>query len=218
MDFLNYIPVTLELKTGRIFYEPQLRTRILHYVLFYMSVCKCAQISYALVRQLMDFEMESLHVVILTTLWLSLVGTSTYWGSEMFHRGLPETIILFNSLKYIPQENIKSDAPFINNLVSSVLTLNLQELLCVATPFLIKSFVPMYIAMMLTFPDWSIFATSLIYPYEGSWWTRGLILIGVVEVLTAFYTECNILFLFFFQLALQVTCVARMETHVDCMR
>ena len=63
MDILNYIPVTLLLRTGRLFYEARSTTRILHYVLLYMSVLKCAQISYALVRHLVDFKMESLHVV-----------------------------------------------------------------------------------------------------------------------------------------------------------
>ena len=100
MDILNYIPVTLLLRTGRLFYEARSTTRILHYVLLYMSVLKCAQISYALVRHLVDFKMESLHVVILTALWLFLLGTSTYWGSELFHRGVQDTKVLFRNILF----------------------------------------------------------------------------------------------------------------------
>ena len=99
-DLLNFIPVTLDMKTGKMLYEGQLVTRILHYVLFYLSMLKNLQILFALLSMLVHFEMKSLHVTILTALWLSLLTTSTFWGSELFHRGLPETIVLFNSLEY----------------------------------------------------------------------------------------------------------------------
>ena len=231
MDILNFIPVSLDLKTGQMLYEGQLVTRILHNVLFYSSVVKCLQITFALIRLLINFEMRSLHVVILTALWLSLMGTSTFWGSELFHSGLPETIILFNSLEYASPTQLGKEAAMLGGLkggknlmkwvvahVHLLLSLDLQEFLCVMTPFAVKLFVPMYVAMMTVFPHWSIFATSLVHNFHGSWWLLTKAFIVVFEILTGFYCETNILFLFFFQLALQVTHFARIDIENQKMR
>ena len=174
-------------------------TTILHYLLFYLSILKCVHISYTLVRLLLDFKKESLHVVILTALWLSLLGTSTYWGSELFHRGLQEMIILFNYLKFEPTEckkhgirsgrsirAFKSKTVWAKVTGHLLLSLNLQELLCVATPFVTKLFAPLYIVMMWAFPNRNIFATSLICNYEGNLRSLDYVLIVVIEILTAF--------------------------------
>ena len=231
MDVLNYIPVSLDLKTGKMSYEGQLITRILHYLLFYMSVLKCLQISYALFWMLLDFKMGSLHVTILTALWLSLIGTSTFWGSELFHSGLQETIILFNSLEYAARDQLNKEAEmtrspkdgkslfkWVKVHVRLLLSLDLQEFMCVMTPFAVKLFIPLYLAMMSVFPHWSIFATSLVPTFGGGWWLAAKVLIVIFEFLTAYYCETNILFLFFFQLALQVTHFARIETETENMR
>ena len=230
MDILNYIPLSLDLKTGKLIYEGRLITRFIHNVVLYVSVLKVVHVSYALARLLMDFKMESLHVVILTALWLSLMGTSTYWARELFHRGLQETILLFNSSSEPPNrlndqvfnrrsmKDWKNGSAWVKTVVRLLLSFNLQELMCVATPFVVKLFAPLYVVMMAVFPHWTIFATSLIHTYEGGWWKLGLGLIVILETLTAFYMESNILFLFFFQLALQVTHFGRIKTIIDGMR
>ena len=231
MDILNYVPLSLDLETGKLIYEGRLVTRFIHNVVLYISVLKVLQISYALVRVLMDFKMESLHVVILTALWLSLLGTSTYWASELFHRGLQETIVLFNSLEFRSPDRLKNrtrkplslkDWKNLSSrtkaLVRLTLSLNLQEFMCVATPFAVKLFAPLYIGMMALFPQWRIFGTSLIHAYEGGWYELGSGFIFILEIITAFYNESNILFLFFFQLALQVTHFAGMDVTINEMQ
>ena len=231
MGVLNYIPLSLNLKTGNLIYEGRLRTRFIHNTVFYFSVLKVVQISYTLARMLLDFKMEDLHIVILTTLWLSLLGTSTYWAYELFHKGLQETIILFNSLEFEPETrltdkiwrwgsneaDLKGNLSWVKAIVRSLLSLNLQELMCVSTPFLIKSSALLYIVIMFVFPDWNIFATSLIYSYDGGWWPLVMGSIVFIEIWTAFFMEANITFLFYFQLALQVTHLARVETLLSEM-
>ena len=155
MDIFNFIPATLDLTTGQLFYRGRLATRILHYVLFYMSVLKILQIVYALLNMLMHFESRSLYLIILTALWLSLLTISTFWGSELFHRGLPETIILFNSLQYSSSNQLDNKAAMLGwpkdwkSLLKwtiaharLLLSLDLQEFLCVMTPFAVNIFVP----------------------------------------------------------------------------
>ena len=148
MDFLNCIPLSLELKAGKLSHADSLVTRIFHYLQLSLASLKCIHIAYALVQLLMDFNMESLHIIVLTALCLSLLGTSTYWSWELFHRGLEETIILFNSLDYacdneqVPKwrsvKDLKSAILWVKAAFRLLLSLNLQELMCVATPFLTK--------------------------------------------------------------------------------
>ena len=256
MDILNYIPVSLDLQTGKIAYKGQLINRILYYLLFYTSVLKCLQLSYALLWLLVDFEIRSLHVVILTALWLSLVGIATFWGTELFQSRLAETIILFNSLEYAPPVQLEAEADRIarpppngskfarkvkgylrsrkvlslvlrrrkigvknvKSLTQLILSLDLQEFLCIMTPFAVKMFVPLYIAMMVAFASWSIFSTSLVRRFSGVWWNLAKVVTFVFEILAAYYTETNILFLFFFQLAIQVTHFIRFDLEGKCMR
>ena len=222
MDVLNFIPVSLDLKTGKMVYEGKLITRILHYLLFYMSLMKCIQLSCTLLWLLMNFEMRSLHVVILTALMLSLMGTSTLWASELFHSRLQETIILFNSLEYAPQDQERQHGRSLAERMKAharvMLSWDLQEFLCVMTPFAVKLFVPLYIAMMTAFPHWSIFALSLVRSFEGAWWLLAKVLSVLFEILVVYCAETNILFLFFFQLALQVTHLVRGDTEVESMR
>ena len=255
MDILNYIPVSLDLKTGQISDKGSQRTtRIVHHTLFYMSGLKFLQISYTLFRLLMDFKRELLHVVILAALMLSLVGTSMFWASELFHNKLAETIILFNSLEYAPPDQLRTDAGpqavkrlvtitmgqvqargrrrrlsvvwrHIKNWVETVagharlmFSLDPQESLCVTTPFLVKLFVPLYVAMMTTFPNWGIFATASVWTFDGACWLVVKVLVVMFEILAAYYTETNILFLFFFRLAVQVTHVTRFGMEAKNMR
>ena len=250
MDILNCIPVSLDLKTGKISDKgPQRTTRIVHYTLFYMSGLKCLQTSYTLFWLLIDFKRELLHVVILAALMLSLVGTSMFWASELFHNRLAETIILFNSLEYAPPDQLRTEAGpqdgkilvtnvgvharrrlslvlqcmknwvhMVGGHARFILSLDLQESLCITTPFAVKLFVPLYIAMMSKFPDWEIFATSLVWTLAGAWWSLVKALILVFEILATYYTETNILFLFFFRLALQVTHITRFGLEAEKMR
>ena len=66
---------------------------------------------------------------------------------------------------------------------------------------------------MLIFPRRTIFSTLLAHGAERWTWKSGLCF--GYEVVTAFSTESNILFLFFFQLALQLTVVVRIQMDVN---
>ena len=231
MDVLNFIPLSLDLKTGKLTYHGHWTARFIHNTVFCISALKVLQIFYALIRLLVNFDVDSLHVVILTALCLSLFGTSTYWASELFHGGLAETIMLFNSLKYGPSDRLtdqvcdwrsikdwKSASSWAKAAARLGLSLNLQELLCIATPFGVKIVAPLYIVMMMVYPHWMIFATSFIYNWEGAWWKLGFVMLILLEIVSALYTESNILFVFFFQLALQVNHLVCLENTNDDMR
>ena len=233
MDFLNCIPVALETKSGRLYYEDKLITKAVHYTLFYLGILKTLHVSYALTGVIIRYKPEDFPIVILTALWLSLFSTSMYWGSELFHRGLQETIILFNSLEYAApalttkprtgtstrrQRAIANIKQFTSSLRPVLINLNLQELMCILTPFTIKMFPLVYYLLMAVFPHWTIFTTSLIHTSEEADWTWMSGLFVVFEILTSFYMESNILFLFFFQLALQATQLAQLVLEVDTMR
>ena len=230
MDITNAIPLALDMKTGHFSRKGQTTSRILHWPLFYLAVLKVLHILYALVRLLIDFRPESFPTLILTFLWLSLCATSVYWGSELFHRGVEETITLFNSLEYAPSasfqlenqaqrqgwQRIKLVLFLAKNKVRILLSLSVQELLLVAMPFAVKLFVPLYILMMMAFPHWDIFTTSFMYGESG--WTWGTSPFVAFEIVTGFYTETNILFFFFFNLALQVTHLVKLEIDIDQMK
>ena len=207
-------------------------SRIIHWCLFCLAVLKILHFVYALVRLLVDFRPESFPTLILTFLWLSLCATSVYWGSELFHRGVEETITLFNSLEYAPppasfQLENQAERRGTNQRMKLalfqarvkfriLLSLNLQELLLVSGPFAVKLFVPLYILVMIIFPHWDIFSTSLIYGENG--WTLGAGPFVAFEIITGFYTETNILFFLFFSPVLQVTFLAKVEIYIAQMK
>ena len=231
MEIFNFIPASLDLRTGKFIYNGRWTTRWIHNTVLGLSLLKILQILCALIWLLMNFNIDSLHVVILTAICLSLFGTSSYWSLELFHKGREETIMLFNSLEFGPSDRLtnqvldwrsikdwKSASLWARAAIRLGLSLNPQELLCVATPFGVKLFVPLYIGMMIVFPDWSIFATSLMSKPEGIWGTMGFIMMIMIDIMTAFFTESNILFLFFFCLAFQFTHFARAEAVIGDMR
>ena len=99
MSIVNKVPLPLDLKSGNLVYEGHFTSCAIHNAVLCISTLKAVHMSYALVRLLIDFKMESLHVVILTDLWLSLLGTSTYWTTELFHREREE-LFPFNSFEF----------------------------------------------------------------------------------------------------------------------
>ena len=225
-DFLNFLPLSADIQTGKVRHEKRFVTSFLHGVIYFASWLKVLQIFYALIVLLVHFTPESFPVVILTALWLSLSATAAFWSHELFHRGIGETVILFNELNFPnPDGHSRSEGSRlftgvgqikVVRLAKTLLSLSLQELLCVMTPFAVKMFVPLYVLLLLIFPHWTIFSTSLVYGVGGWTWKTGLLI--AFEVVTAFSTESNILFLFFFQLALQVTVVVGIQVDVNAQK
>ena len=220
-DFFNILPISLSLRTRKIRQEDRILTKIVCRLIYTIGWIKPLQILYALVDLLRNYKQESLPVVILTALWLSLCSTAIFWSYELFHRGIGETIILFNSLAYEFQRmtNLWKDGSERSSrnfkpvrLLRAMTQLSLQELLCVMTPFAVKLFVPVYVALMIIFPQWSIFSTSIVFG-DGRWTWKAVACAGF-EVVSAFGAESNILFLFFFQLALQVMQIVKLRVTV----
>ena len=158
-------------------------------------------------------ESGSLGTLILTFNWLSLSATSMFWDSEMFLRALPETIVLFNYMKFESAaqtgawtlksvKDLNKIFIWLKGNIRFCLSMNIQEFICVSPPFSIKLFPLLYLLLMAVFPLWSIFLTSLVHNSEESSWTWPFFVI--FEILTTFHMESNILFLFFLQIALQV--------------
>ena len=206
------------------------------WILHSTSVLKVLHLLYAGLKLMGDFKHESFPHLVLTTVMLSLIGTSAYWGWELFHRGVQETIILFNSLRYSPPHNCQLNSVLLRKRptrtrmcsmlgffcfrlkikVATLMSLSLQELLVVLTPFAVKLFVPMYLLMMVIFPHWDVFTTSFIYSRNGWTWSMAL---GIgFELVATFCCESNILFVFFFRLALQVTHLGRLKMTIVHMR
>lgn len=89
--------------------------------------------------------------------------------------------------------------------LGTLLTLNLQELTCVMTPFVVKIFSPVYYVLMIACPHWKTFGTSLVHTSKASSWTWVAGILVVLEIIATSQSESNILFVFFLELALQST-------------
>ena len=237
MDITNCIPLALDLKTGK-FHRKQPISAIIHWIVYLTSVLKVLHFVYAVIKMIVNFKHESFPQLILTVVLLSLSAYPTYWGWELFHKGTVETVILFNSLEYAhssprycllgykgvqkrtkrPKFWAKLAVPRLSPrcIISTLMSLSLQELLIVLAPFAVKLFVPLYLLMIVIFPDWDIFTTSLMYSQDG--WNWGMIFCVGFEAVSAFCFESNILFFFIFSLALQVTHLARIKMDIAHMR
>ena len=213
-DRLNLIPLSLNLSTGRISYEDKPVRKLMSQVIYYLALLKCFQILWALVQLLWDFSPEKVPVIILTGLWFVLSFNSFFWSYELFHRGTTETIIVFNSLVFQTDDKVVGSEDILlklKKLLKQLLSLGLQELLCVLTPFAVKMFVPLYLLLMLAFPHWKVFSTCFVHERKGVDWTWSSGIFVSFELCTALSTEANFLFLLFLQLALQVTHITRMK-------
>ena len=226
-DFLNFLPISINIQTGKASYENRVLTRCLYQVICFALWLKVLQVFWALITLISNFTPHSFPVVILTGLWLTLLIVATFWNYELFSRGIGETLILFNELK-IPDlrggNRVDNDrlltrlgaAEAIVGFLKTLSSFSLQELLCVFAPFTVKMFVPIYIVLLLFFPKWSIFSTSLVHEVDG--WTWISLLCFVFEVVTSYAAESTILFLLFFQLAFQVTVLIGMKLDVEEQR
>ena len=235
MDITNTIPLSLNLQTGKFRLKNRLAGRIIHWLFFGASVLKTLHHFSTVLHLIAEFKPESLPKLILTILMLSLLGTSVFWGWELFHRRVDLTIVLFNSLEYAPtsvplklengadaarkrQKQVGSVfhrlAFVVTSKASTLASLTASEFLIVCTPFAVKLFVPLYMLTMIVFPYWDTFITSFVYLNGERSWTWKMGLCFALELTQAFYAESNILFFFFFNLALQVTHIAHVEMDV----
>ena len=242
MDLTHCIPLFLDTKTGKFHFKPQLRSRIIHWLICSLAALKTLHILYALVKLTTNFTPSSYPTLILTICVFSLCGTSVYWGWELFHRGVEETIILFNSLQYAPSPppmtlqleagnvqkrrkltkahaKVASFRLLASVKASSALTsMTAQEILIVCTPFAVKLFLPLYMLMVIFFPHWDIFITSFVYVNGQKGWSSYTAFCIAFEAVAIFYVESNILFFFFFNLSLQLTHLIRVEMDVARMK
>ena len=218
-DITNIIPVTLDSKRGKFRYEPSLRTAIIYKAFFCLSCLKSLHLIYAFVHKAGEMNESNVAVVLLIALWCSLCATTTFWSYELFNRGLGETIILFNSIEFAPTTSswrlslskLKSD-------IRDMKKLNMQELLLLVSPYGLISYVFLYCGMMVTFPHWYVFITSLVpkaYLSTSPWLMRMLVF---VEGLAALFMECNLIFLLFFELSLQTTHFATLDGGTEKIR
>ena len=222
-DHLCCIPVSLDLKTGRLRWKEGVKVRAIHNTLFILSILKAFRLASALVFLLVEYKSESFANIFLTFTWFCLIAATAYWGWELFQRGISETVLLFNYLKFDSVDHASSSGRGVWRIRSlqdvramcawlwaqtlkQLLSLNLQELMCVMTPFVVSMLPPASVLLMTIAPHWKIFATSLVQIHaDVSFWTWTSGLLVVFEVLTAIYGASNLLFLIFFELALQVT-------------
>ena len=236
MDITNCIPLSLDLKSGKSLFKSLRTSTVIHWIIYLTGLLKFLHILSTVVKLMADFRQESFPELILTIVLLSLSGTSMYWGWEMFHKGIHETIILFNSLVFAPlslqltpedgrkqskRANIMCSKPTFLWLrskvqMSKLRSLSLQELMILLAPFAVKPFVPMYLLMMAFFPHWDVFITSFMHSKDG--WNWGMVFCVGFEAVSWFCFESNILFAFFLILALHVTHLRRIKMDIAYMR
>ena len=242
MDITDCIPLYLDLQTGRFHQKSHPASAIIHWIIYITGALKVLHYLYAVVKLTVDFKQQTFPLLSLTIVLLCLGATSTYWGWELFHKGIIETIILFNSLSYAPSSpgrdqqfkakvvqkrwkwakiicaKLTSVRLRFRLLLSTLMSLSIQELLAVLAPFAVNLFLPMHLLMVVIFPHWHIFTTSFVCSKEGAAWTWGMGCCCVFEAVAMFYVESNILYFFFFNLAFQVTHLVRIKKTTARMR
>lgn len=92
--------LTLDLETTLLSLKCGWKAKIIHNILFSLAILKTLHIVYALAALIMYYEPESFATTTLILCSLSLFATSVYWGLELFHRGLQETVILFSYVQF----------------------------------------------------------------------------------------------------------------------
>lgn len=233
MTYLYCIPVSLNMKNWHLSRRDDWKTAIIHNTLFGLGILKALHLIYALASLMLEFNSELFATIILTWCWLSFFATSMYWSWELFHRGLEETIVLFNDLKFHSSDDgtrsagiWKWDESFVKNvkslyvwlkyeIIPMLFSFTLQELMCFLTPFVINGFPPIYYLFMIIFPHWNIFVTSMVHTPDETGWSWAFGLLFVLEIITTTFMESNILFLFFFQLGMQTNSREKMLAIQD---
>ena len=90
----------------------------------------------------------------------------------MFYRAKDESVSLFNAIKYEESTATPSHSVKLKTILvwcKTLKLLSLQELLYVLTPFIVKMFIPLYVHLMILFPNWKVFATSFFYDRNSGW-------------------------------------------------
>ena len=214
-SFFWTFPISVHLQTGNISSRSGVATKIACNLLFAAEALKVLHVLYALAVFLSNFNGHNLPVIILTCIWLALTSTSLFWNYEMFYRANDESVILFNSVKYGKSTDVEKSGKLKTILVwcKSLKPLSLQELLCVLTPFIAKMFIPLYVLLMILFPNWKVFATSFFYDRNRGWeWKSELCVL--FELIMAFCYESNILFRFYLELSLQSCHLGQLKRNV----
>ena len=228
---LGVFPMSLNVQSGKVSSNCSFVRKSITCFFFACLAIKVVQVFYALAVLLPNFTSQDLPSVVLTSTILSLTSTSLFWSYELFHRAKAETIILFNGVKY--GKNPVAAASFFRKRGSSwqrttlkwnlkkivgwclsLKTLRLQELLCVLTPFVLKIFVPLYLLLMVLFPSWPAFSSSLFQDGSEDWkWEWGLC--ALFELIIAICAESNVMFTFYSELALQSCHLDELRHHVE---
>ena len=216
-EICNILPISLDTQSGKFSRERTLFRRIIYYVLFFLSCCKNVYLIYSFTRTVTN-PAVSIAVIILVALWFSLCSGSTFWSYELFQKNESETILLFNIIQFASSESAPYRSPTsFREVVAWIKKLSIQELLILVSPYALSLYAPLYVGLMTIRPRWHVFVTAVIpESYVSSPWIFGL-LVGV-EGMTAFFMECNLIFLIFLELALQTCYLPVWDDLADKMR
>ena len=241
-EILQIFPISLNFQSGKFSRKSSVTSKVFHFLLFLLVCTKDLHLVYEIffVELLSDGVTDSaslIFTIILTSIYL----TGTFWNYELFHKGVGETIILFNSLEFLPSSEIvipimeytsersKCKKWRIKRCFSSqrsrrtVARLKLilkeashlqtrQDILTVISPFIMNVFAPLITILLLLFPDWDTFLTgSFSRVYGSNWISMGGI---CVEILVVQFVTSTILFLFWFELSLQSAFISRWSSEL----
>ena len=221
-SYLHVFPVNIS-SVGKLSGKRSSLSRILNRILLCFPVLKLFQILYVLAVKLVNYTPEDVGIIIFLSLLLSLALTAEFWNLELFIYHLNDTIVIFNEIDLSKILNVQLSAQWpaeqfsgsrfysvkkiVNNLLHTLSNSSLPELMLVLCPFAVNVFVPILLLMNLMFP-YSDYFMSCLLPNEalqGHWSDWRFITAFVFEACTTFFLQFSILFLFFFELALQST-------------